>query len=211
MQGRRHATRLLAARSSVMARRRKSITTSRPLHHTDRRRRASRLADGRPRRSPGTTDPGSGREAPTTSIATSTATDGREHPILRPGSGMRPDPGRPAGSGEALATTTEQKAFVAVSYPTQASCPLSRDCDRIFIFGLIRMPSSTFIGMNRLAAGRVGYCSSGAGGEAGGAGGGVPSRRSRITPLSRVMSPCLLPVVDPGDRRGAPLGRGDPR
>jgi hypothetical protein len=52
------------------------------------------LVDGRSRRS-ATTDPGSGRRAPTTSIATSTATDGRERPWARtegvlPVSGTKP-------------------------------------------------------------------------------------------------------------------------
>jgi hypothetical protein len=52
-----------------------------------------------------TTDPGSGRGTPTTSIATSTPTDDRERPWTR--TGIRSDPGRPAGSGEASAATTD--------------------------------------------------------------------------------------------------------
>ena len=67
---------------------------------------------------------------------------------------MRREPGQPAGSGVAFPVATEQKAFVAVpGRPGRQSA--SRGCDRGLIFGLIRLRSSTFIGIRINAAMQV--------------------------------------------------------
>ena len=41
--------------------------------------------------------------------------------------------------------TTEQKAFVAISYPPRSVMSASRGCNRGLIFGLVCLRSSTFI------------------------------------------------------------------
>ena len=55
--------------------------------------------------------------------------------------------GQIAGTGGVLLVTTEQKAFVAVSCPSERHVREPR-CGRGLIFGLIRLRSPTFISIH---------------------------------------------------------------